>query len=68
MNEFADNVEKLGRSSANPTLQDFAVFAAQYRRAYVDALPTYTPADSYLSAVSAKAASVIYDACKAVGG
>ena len=68
MNEFADNVEKLGRSSANPTLQDFAVFAAQYRRAYVDALPTYTPADSICLAVSVNTTTVIYDACKAVGG
>ena len=68
MEKLTDNIEKVGRSSASPTFQDFAVFAAQYRRAYVAALPTYTPADSYLSGVSTKAAAVIYQACKAAGG
>ena len=68
MQQYADNLEKIGRSSTNPTTQDFAVFAAQYRRAYAAALPTYNSADSYLSRTSAMTASLIYEACKAPGG
>jgi hypothetical protein len=68
MTKFADDIEALGRSSSNPTLQDFAVFSAQYRRAYAAALPTYTPADSFLARTAARTTSVIYEACHAVGG
>ena len=68
MNKFADDLEDIGRKSEDPTLQDFAVFAAQYRRAYTAALPSYTAADSYLSGASVEMASAINDACKAVGG
>lgn len=67
MKDFSDRIEELGRSSSNPVFQDLAVFSAQYRRAYAAALPTYTPADSYLTSVSRHAASAIYEACKAVG-
>ena len=48
--------------------EDFAVFAAQYRRAYADALPTYTSADYYLAQNVRSGESTIYEACKAVGG
>lgn len=65
---FATDVEELGRRSSNGTLQDFAVLAAQYRRAFVHALPSYTPADSYLSAVAVDLTNMIFDACKAVEG
>ncbi len=68
MDTFADDVEKLGRSSANAQLQDFAVLSAQYRRAYAAGLTSYTPADSYLSRASVNLSSTIYEACKAVGG
>ena len=67
MSRYANDLEELGRKSSNPTLQDFAVFAAQYRRAYVAALPTYTAADSYLSRVSDRAITTISEACEAVG-
>ncbi|MGE2724042.1 hypothetical protein [Mycolicibacterium pulveris] len=67
MTEFADEIEDLGRSTSNPVFQDLAVLSAQYRRAYAAALPTYTPADSYLTSVSRHAASAIYEACKAAG-
>lgn len=68
MSQHADALESLGRSSSNPVIHDFAVFAAQYRRAYVAALRTYTPADSYLSRTSNRASTTISEACKAVGG
>jgi hypothetical protein len=68
MQNSAQAIEDLGRRSKNSTLQDFAVLAAQYRRAYADALPTYVPADSYLFSTSANAAFTISAACKAAGG
>lgn len=66
INNFAGDVETLGRRSGNSTLEDFAVLAAQYRRAFVQAIPTYTSADSYLSGVAVDLTNVIFDACQAV--
>lgn len=68
MKTFADNVEALGRRTDNPVTQDLSVLAAQYRRAYAEALPTYTSADSYLTRASNRTTAVIYDACRAVSG
>ncbi|WP_029110529.1 hypothetical protein [Mycobacterium sp. URHD0025] len=62
---YADDMERLGRQSANPVWEDFAVFAAQYRRAYVQAIPTYAPNSSYISGVSSFLSNAIYWACKA---
>lgn len=61
----ADDMERLGRASGNPVWEDFAVFAAQYRRAYVQAIPNYTPNFSYMSAVASYLSNAIYWACKA---
>ncbi|QZH57657.1 hypothetical protein K1X22_14925 [Mycolicibacterium farcinogenes] len=36
-----DARERLGRESGNPILEGFAVLGAQYRRAFVSALPNY---------------------------
>jgi hypothetical protein len=68
MTKLADDVERLGRSSSNPTIQDFAVMSAQYRRAYVSSLPSYTPADSWLDGTAGRSTNVILRACKAAGG
>lgn len=65
MRTYADKIEGLGASSSNPTIQDFATLAAQYRRAYADALPTYISADSYLARAANRTTSVIFEACKA---
>ena len=43
MSAFADKLQALGERSGNLTLQDFAELSAQYRRAYVQSLPSYTP-------------------------
>nr|WP_228768989.1 hypothetical protein [Mycolicibacterium malmesburyense] len=67
MEQFADRIEELGRSSPNPVVQDFATLAAQYRRAYASSLPSYTPADSFLTSTSRNAASAVYEACQVVG-
>lgn len=67
MLRFADRAEELANGTSNPVLQDFAFLAAQYRRAYAQALTTYTAADSWLTSTAASAASTIFNACKAAG-
>jgi hypothetical protein len=67
MTAEAEDLEKLGRRSSNATLEDMAVLAAQYQRAFVKALPTYTTADSYLAQAATYAVSSVNAACKAVG-
>jgi len=68
MSAFADKAEEIGQRSQHPTFEDIAVLSAQYRRAIVTALPTYTPADNYLSEVSTTLAQAINTACLAAGG
>jgi hypothetical protein len=68
MKKLADDIEQLGMKSNNPTFQDFAILAAQYRRAYANALPSYQTPDSYLGAASAGITSAVVDACKASEG
>jgi hypothetical protein len=67
MNNFADDLEHLGRSSSNAVLEDFAVLSAQYRRAYVLALPSYTSVDNYLANASTNLVKSVYSACEAGG-
>ncbi|WP_232004806.1 hypothetical protein [Mycobacterium sp. ACS1612] len=66
MSQFADDVEALGRRSGNAKIEDFAVLSAQYRRAFVNAIPTYTPADNYLASTATYIALTVDQACKAV--
>ncbi|WP_231376715.1 hypothetical protein [Mycobacterium sp. 141] len=68
MKKYADDLENLSRSSNNPTITDFGVFSAQYWRAYVAALPSYTRTDSYLAQVAARPPGFIVEACLALGG
>lgn len=62
---YADSAETLARASGNPTLQDFAALSAQYWRAFVAAIPTYTVGDGYLSSTAAFANLIIFNACAA---
>lgn len=66
---FADTYDHLARASSasNPVLADFGVLAAQYGRAFVAGIPTYTAADLYLFNVFQKAAGVITSSCRAAG-
>lgn len=57
----------MGRESGNFTLRDFADLAGQYLKAYLEALPTYTPADNYLAIAATRTAHVVQFACKASG-
>ncbi|MFG1931928.1 hypothetical protein ACGFK1_14945 [Mycobacterium sp. NPDC048908] len=66
MSKFADDLEALGRRSGNATMEDFAVLSAQYRRAFVKAIPTYTAADNYLASTATYVALTVDQACKAV--
>ena len=65
MAKNADELDRLGRQSDNPTLEDIAVMAAQYRRAFVAAIPNYTSADNFLSGSAAELVRAINWACKA---
>ncbi|WP_131809247.1 hypothetical protein [Mycolicibacterium setense] len=65
MGTYADDMEHLGRASGNPIWEDFAVLAAQYMRAYVQSIPTYTVNAGYLASVSSRLAYAINWACKA---
>ncbi|MGW4098424.1 hypothetical protein [Mycobacterium sp. NPDC004974] len=67
MRESADTLEKLGQRSDNPVFQDFAQLAAQYRRAYVQAMPTYSATDRYIYDVAIYAVAVNGRACEAAG-
>lgn len=62
---FADEIEKIGAQSNNGTFADFAQLSAQYWRAYVAAIPSYTATDSYLSATAAFSTYLIVNACAA---
>ncbi|MEY8016867.1 hypothetical protein [Mycobacterium servetii] len=68
MNAFAGKLELLGRRAGNPTLQDFAVLSAQYRRAFVAAIPTYSPADNHLANAANYASTTVLGACAATTG
>jgi hypothetical protein len=67
MLSLADDLERIGGHSGNPTIQDFAAFAAQYQRAYVKALPTYGIHDEQLGLAARSARGLVKDACSAVG-
>jgi hypothetical protein len=67
MSANADELERLGRQSDNPIMEDIAVLAAQYRRAYVTALPTYTSPDGFLAQAATFMVKVVDWACKAAG-
>lgn len=67
MESFATESQMLGRESENSIWADLATLSAQYRRAYVSALLTYTVADDYLQLAAASAAGTISGACRVVG-
>ncbi|MUL47755.1 hypothetical protein FZI85_25930 [Mycobacterium sp. CBMA293] len=64
---LSDSVEQLGRESKNPTIEDLGVLAAQYGRAFIQGIGTYTSADAYLFNVMWRTAGAVSGACKAVG-
>ncbi|WP_082948962.1 hypothetical protein [Mycobacterium sp. 1274756.6] len=67
MSTHANNIEQLGRNSGNATLQDFAILIAQYQRAFVAAMMTYTPADQHLANAAAFTSALVDSACTISG-
>lgn len=63
MISLANKMQQLGRRSNNPTLQDFAELSAQYRRAFVLALPTYDPSDNSLANAATFLSTTVLGAC-----
>ncbi|ORW15891.1 hypothetical protein AWC18_19450 [Mycolicibacter nonchromogenicus] len=63
MVSLANKLQQLGRRSNNPTLQDFAELSAQYRRAFVLALPTYDPSDNHLANAATFLSTTVLGAC-----
>jgi hypothetical protein len=68
MDASADKLQALGEDSGNLTFQDFAQLSAQYRRAYVQSLPSYVAADNYLSEAAIALSGVVQAACQATQG
>lgn len=65
LQENAGQIQNLGAVSQNPILNDFASLAAQYQRAYVQSIPSYTPADNYLNSTAAELVVAVSQACLA---
>ncbi len=61
----ADELQQFGQQSGSPVIEDIAILAAQYRRAFVAAVPNYTPVDNQLANAAAELVKVIIWACKA---
>lgn len=67
MRTFADDIERVGRESGNPVVEDFAVLSAQYRRAYAHAIPTYTANDNYLGNAAMNLVRIVNSTCEGLG-
>lgn len=65
MSRVADDLDDIGRASGNPIVEDFLVLSAQYYRAYVSSVPTYTSADHHLYDVARQTSSAVKNACSA---
>jgi hypothetical protein len=65
---WATEMEDAGRKSGNPVLEDFAVAATQYIRAYVSVGDSYVGSDSWLSYIGFQFNQNILAACRAVAG
>jgi len=64
---YANDMEAAGRQSGNPILEDFAVLASQYLRAYVAIGDDYNgAADSWLANVAFSISNLVSGACLAV--
>jgi hypothetical protein len=67
MTNLADDIERIIAPSGNPVMTDFGTFAAQYQRAFVKGLPTYTGRDGEIDGVARYTRFLLTDACHSVG-
>ena len=65
---YADDLQSAGQRSGNPVLEDFALTAALYLRAYVSVGDSYTSADGWLSAAGFRITNAVSGACRAAAG
>ncbi|PJK18943.1 hypothetical protein CSX11_28695 [Mycobacterium goodii] len=65
MRRVANQMLALGNRSQNSVLKDLADLSVQYRNAFIAAIPTYMPADNYLSLASLRVAGIVNSACRA---
>ncbi len=65
MTDSAVSLDEWGRKTGIPALEDIAVLAGQYRRAFAQVIPTYTPADNSLGEAAVYLVRTINFACKA---
>lgn len=65
MSANADELERLGQESNDPTLEDIALLAAQYQRGFVIAVPNYVPSDNLLAESATQLMRTVNWACKA---
>ena len=61
----ADEMERIGRQSHDPRVEDLTAVAAQYRRGFALAIPDYKPTDIYLELSTTNIARLVTAACKA---
>ncbi|MDT5082957.1 MAG: hypothetical protein QOJ80_7594 [Mycobacterium sp.] len=64
---YAGDIERAGRESRNPVLEDFAVAASLYTKAYLSVGDNYNgAADGWLNYVAFRLANLVSGACRAV--
>lgn len=66
IDSFSDTYQKLGAQSTNPFISDLGVLAAQYGRAFVAAVPTYSKSDLYIYKVFGQSPAIVKAACIAL--
>ena len=68
MSSTASALENLTKQTSNPIVQDFLSLGVQYRRTYMQALPTYQPNDESIYAAGQYAPGIMLGACKYAAG
>ena len=69
MEQLSTDLMEASQKTNNAIVSDFAKFAAQYWKSFAISIPSYTVADSHLSAAAAYLTYAVFNACAAtVGG
>ncbi|MBN9636637.1 MAG: hypothetical protein J0H22_15850 [Actinobacteria bacterium] len=68
MTTTADALEALAAKSSNPIVQDIIQLGVQYRRTFVESLPTYQANDQNIYLAGQYAPGVVSQACKYAAG
>ncbi len=64
MTSTADALENLAQRSSNAVVRDFMLLGVQYRRTFIQSLPTYQPNDQYVYLAGQYAPGILAGACK----